>query len=178
VPRNFVLGIKINAADYVATDYDDEHKHNPTPPDALHHIRIITSWGLIDFIEISGGDYENPGTTPSIFVSRLVTIPRIYDNSQITSPSTFLYIFPPSCANTLLPTSVPNLPSAAHPSHRRPPHPRAALHRLLLQACPPPGHRAGLCALPPPAETTEAARRRRQSFRKGNTGYARVGCSV
>lgn len=61
VPRNFVLGIKINAADYVATVCDDTHKDNLNPPDdALHHIRVIASWGLIDFIEISGGDYEKP----------------------------------------------------------------------------------------------------------------------
>jgi 2,4-dienoyl-CoA reductase-like NADH-dependent reductase (Old Yellow Enzyme family) len=59
VPSNFVLGIKINAADYVTTEFDDQ---NPALHDALHHIRIIASWGLIDFIEISGGDYENPGT--------------------------------------------------------------------------------------------------------------------
>lgn len=61
VPRNFILGIKINAVDYVITDNDGNHNDNPASHDALHDIRAIASWGLIDFIEISGGDYEKPG---------------------------------------------------------------------------------------------------------------------
>ena len=74
VPSNFVLGIKINAADYVTTACDDKHKQDSIPPDALHHIHDIASWGLVDFIEISGGDYEMPGTIlclPVIYVLAL-----------------------------------------------------------------------------------------------------------
>ncbi|KAK7039699.1 Nadph dehydrogenase [Favolaschia claudopus] len=48
VPDDFVLGLKINSA-----DYEGESR-------ALEHIRIIAEWGLVDFIEISGGDYEKP----------------------------------------------------------------------------------------------------------------------
>jgi hypothetical protein len=164
VPRNFVLGIKINAADYVATDCDVKHKHNPTPPDALHHIRVIASWGLIDFIEISGGDYEKPGTILSPFLYSMnlpsVTNDRVCDHSQITSPSALRYILPPSRASPFLPPSVPTFPSATHSPHRRPPHPRATLHCPLLQARPPPWYWARLCALPSPANSTEAARGR------------------
>ena len=72
VPSNFVLGIKINAVDYVATACDD--KHNSTPSDGLHHIRDIASWGLVDFIEISGGDYEMPGTILYLLVFYILTL--------------------------------------------------------------------------------------------------------
>ncbi|CAK5262097.1 unnamed protein product [Mycena citricolor] len=55
VPSDFVLGIKINSADYSS---------NETTL-VFEHFRTIASWGLFDFIEISGGDYENPG--PALF---------------------------------------------------------------------------------------------------------------
>ena len=74
VPRTFVLGIKINAADYVATDDDNSHKQKPTLPDALDHIRTIACWGLIDFIEISGGDYEKLGTIVSPLAFHVLTL--------------------------------------------------------------------------------------------------------
>ncbi|KAJ7255806.1 hypothetical protein B0H12DRAFT_1016224 [Mycena haematopus] len=54
VPSNFILGLKINSADY-AESYGD----GDTSP-ALDHICTIASWELVDFIEISGGDYEKP----------------------------------------------------------------------------------------------------------------------
>lgn len=56
VPKDFVLGVKLNSADFVdrkAVDTSDEK--------VLKHIRNIVSWGLIDFLEITGGDYESPG---------------------------------------------------------------------------------------------------------------------
>jgi 2,4-dienoyl-CoA reductase-like NADH-dependent reductase (Old Yellow Enzyme family) len=53
-PPDFVLGIKLNAADYTSGGGDSEER-------ALEHLRIITTWKMVDFIEISGGDYENPG---------------------------------------------------------------------------------------------------------------------
>jgi len=53
IPPDFVLGIKLNAADYA--DGED------TRTRALDHLREIVSWGAVDFIEVSGGDYENPG---------------------------------------------------------------------------------------------------------------------
>jgi hypothetical protein len=60
VPNDFVLGIKINSADYVdrgsdlPADADGEKR-------ATEHIRTIASWRCVDFIEVSGGNYENPG---------------------------------------------------------------------------------------------------------------------
>ena len=59
VPREFIVGVKINSGDYVdsATDVEareDEEKR------AMSIVRTLLSWSEIDFIEISGGDYENP----------------------------------------------------------------------------------------------------------------------
>lgn len=53
VPSEFALGVKLNAGDYVGGKLGDD--------DARNHLLEIASWGLIDWIEISGGDYENPG---------------------------------------------------------------------------------------------------------------------
>jgi 2,4-dienoyl-CoA reductase-like NADH-dependent reductase (Old Yellow Enzyme family) len=55
VTRDFILGLKINAADYA--DSNTAGKVSP----ALDHVRTIAGWGSVDFIEISGGDYEKPG---------------------------------------------------------------------------------------------------------------------
>ncbi|KAJ6577767.1 hypothetical protein B0H19DRAFT_1121306 [Mycena capillaripes] len=54
VPSDFILGLKINAADYA-----DSNAAGEVSP-ALDHVRTIASWGSVDFIEISGGDYEKP----------------------------------------------------------------------------------------------------------------------
>ena len=59
VPSEFILGLKINAGDYAISKDDSE----ASP--ALDHVRTIASWGLVDFIEISGGDYEAPGKLPA-----------------------------------------------------------------------------------------------------------------
>lgn len=60
VPEDFVIGIKLNAADYVhrspGSDGDDEAR-------VLGHVKEIAGWETVDFIEISGGSYENPGTS-------------------------------------------------------------------------------------------------------------------
>ncbi|KAJ6524319.1 hypothetical protein B0H19DRAFT_1042921 [Mycena capillaripes] len=69
VPSNFVLGIKINSADY-AESYTAGHV-SASP--VLDHILTIASWGSVDFIEISGGDYEKPDfmmNDPSSVTSR------------------------------------------------------------------------------------------------------------
>ncbi|CAK5261978.1 unnamed protein product [Mycena citricolor] len=63
VPSDFVLGIKINSADYSS---------NETTL-VFEHFRTIASWGLFDFIEISGGDYENPDFITSRLSSRQAT---------------------------------------------------------------------------------------------------------
>ncbi|KAJ7021686.1 hypothetical protein C8F04DRAFT_1013071 [Mycena alexandri] len=51
VPSDFILGLKLNAADY--TDSGEVTR-------ALDHVRTIAEWKMVDFIEISGGDYEKP----------------------------------------------------------------------------------------------------------------------
>jgi len=59
-PPEFVIGIKLNAADYTnsATSPDvslTEHEQR-----AMQHLLTIARWATIDFVEISGGDYETP----------------------------------------------------------------------------------------------------------------------
>lgn len=59
VPRDHVLGLKLNATDYVQGGLTEE--------DALEQVRAIAGLrtddqkASVDFIEISGGDYESPG---------------------------------------------------------------------------------------------------------------------
>lgn len=50
--RQFVVGIKLNSADYVHGGLTEE--------DALQNIRWLAEMGTVDFAEISGGNYENP----------------------------------------------------------------------------------------------------------------------
>jgi 2,4-dienoyl-CoA reductase-like NADH-dependent reductase (Old Yellow Enzyme family) len=64
LPRPFVLGIKLNSSDHVgAGSLHDAQAEKEAEDRALGHVVDIARWGMIDFIEISGGDYENPGTT-------------------------------------------------------------------------------------------------------------------
>ncbi|KAI0349861.1 FMN-linked oxidoreductase [Trametes cingulata] len=54
VPEDFVVAVKLNSADYArGTAVLQEQR-------ALDHVKEIGSWGLVDFIEVSGGDYEDP----------------------------------------------------------------------------------------------------------------------
>ncbi|KAI5123256.1 hypothetical protein M0805_001345 [Coniferiporia weirii] len=56
VPRHFVVGIKLNSADYVSGGMLES--------EGRAHLAAIASWEWdgagVDFIEISGGDYEAP----------------------------------------------------------------------------------------------------------------------
>lgn len=64
LPRPFVLGIKLNSSDHVgAGSLHDAQAEKEAEDRALGHVVDIARWGMIDFIEISGGDYENPGTS-------------------------------------------------------------------------------------------------------------------
>jgi 2,4-dienoyl-CoA reductase-like NADH-dependent reductase (Old Yellow Enzyme family) len=47
------LALKLNAADYV--------QGGMTEAQSLEHLTEIAQWQLFDIIEVSGGDYENPG---------------------------------------------------------------------------------------------------------------------
>ena len=74
VPQKFVVGIKLNAADYVQSgdsvvdDATDEER-------VLGHIREIASWAMVDFIEISGGNYEDPGENAVASLIYIFTLP-------------------------------------------------------------------------------------------------------
>ncbi|KAF9459660.1 hypothetical protein BDZ94DRAFT_1199167 [Collybia nuda] len=61
VPPGFVLGVKINAADYAESDEGaSSNAASEQETRALNHVSTIASWGFVDFVEISGGDYEKP----------------------------------------------------------------------------------------------------------------------
>jgi 2,4-dienoyl-CoA reductase-like NADH-dependent reductase (Old Yellow Enzyme family) len=72
-PDGFIFGIKLSAADYVepASHATTDSKHNAQEDRALGHVTELASWGIIDFIEVSGGDYENPGKTQFSLTSTL-----------------------------------------------------------------------------------------------------------
>ncbi|KAH9932990.1 uncharacterized protein B0H18DRAFT_870886 [Fomitopsis serialis] len=64
IPDEFILGIKLNAADYVDHGGSDrappvDSNHNEENQ-ALEHVRQIAEWEMLDFMEVSGGDYEDP----------------------------------------------------------------------------------------------------------------------
>ncbi|KZT70023.1 FMN-linked oxidoreductase [Daedalea quercina L-15889] len=58
ISSNFVLGVKLNAADYV--DCRSGGQPAEQQNQALQHVCEIARWGMLDFIEVSGGDYEDP----------------------------------------------------------------------------------------------------------------------
>ena len=59
-----MLGIKLSSSDYVgAGSLYDARAEEEAKSRALTHVVDISRWDMVDFIEISGGDYENPGAT-------------------------------------------------------------------------------------------------------------------
>ncbi|KAI0000881.1 hypothetical protein BJV77DRAFT_1057813 [Russula vinacea] len=64
LPRPFVLGVKLNSSDYVsAGSVHDPRAEEEAEDRAVAHVVDVARWDMIDFIEVSGGDYENPCTT-------------------------------------------------------------------------------------------------------------------
>jgi len=62
LPRPFVLGVKLSSSDYVgAGSVPNPQAEEEAEDRAVAHVVDVASWDMIDFIEISGGDYENPG---------------------------------------------------------------------------------------------------------------------
>jgi hypothetical protein len=46
---------------------------------ALEHVRTMAGWQMIDFIEISGGDYETPGMSINLTDSRAsIALPHCF----------------------------------------------------------------------------------------------------
>ncbi|KAE8269332.1 hypothetical protein A4X09_0g3018 [Tilletia walkeri] len=52
VPESFIIGVKLNSSDYIAGGLTED--------DALENVRMLSAHGGVDFVEISGGNYENP----------------------------------------------------------------------------------------------------------------------
>ncbi|KAL4071441.1 hypothetical protein V8B97DRAFT_2045209 [Scleroderma yunnanense] len=72
MPPDFVLGIKINSADNIqAGECHSDGRFQSEMKCVLDHVCLIADWGTVDFIEISGGDYESPD-----FMSVETTTPR------------------------------------------------------------------------------------------------------
>ncbi|CAO1618078.1 unnamed protein product [Sympodiomycopsis kandeliae] len=57
--ESFVVGIKLNSADYVHGGLTED--------DALQNVEWLAKMGTVDFVEISGGNYENPSFLTSGF---------------------------------------------------------------------------------------------------------------
>jgi len=61
LPRPFVLGVKLNSSDYVGSGSTPDPRAEEEAEDrVVAHLVQVASWDMLDFIEISGGDYENP----------------------------------------------------------------------------------------------------------------------
>ncbi|KDR83598.1 hypothetical protein GALMADRAFT_235865 [Galerina marginata CBS 339.88] len=58
--KDFAICIKLNAADYSFAKATMSESLSQGERRALDHLLTIASWGLVDVIEISGGDYEKP----------------------------------------------------------------------------------------------------------------------
>ena len=75
VPEDFVLGVKLDSADYARDTAEPQESR------ALDHVREIGSWQLVDFIEVSGGDYEDPRksyATPLLHAMKLILLGRVH----------------------------------------------------------------------------------------------------
>ncbi|KAL1746012.1 hypothetical protein HDZ31DRAFT_62575 [Schizophyllum fasciatum] len=57
---NFAIGVKIGAGDYSSARDTTNEALTPSERIAVTYVSEIASWGEVDFIEISGGDYEKP----------------------------------------------------------------------------------------------------------------------
>ncbi|PWY98479.1 FMN-linked oxidoreductase [Testicularia cyperi] len=61
VPHDFLVGVKLNSSDYVQGGLSED--------DALQNVKWLAEHGGVDFVEISGGNYENPSFVMSGFDS-------------------------------------------------------------------------------------------------------------
>ncbi|KAF7426181.1 hypothetical protein PC9H_008548 [Pleurotus ostreatus] len=78
-PPRFIVGIKLNAADYATSGSEDR---------ALEHVRELAASRLVDFIEISGGDYENPEFTSTSTSPRQALFTRFSREALLAVAST------------------------------------------------------------------------------------------
>ncbi|TFY70941.1 hypothetical protein EVG20_g2060 [Dentipellis fragilis] len=80
-PSKFAIGVKVSSADYVGAGSGQvsEAAARDAEKRALDHVIEIARWGLVDFIEISGGDYQNPEfmlTSRQAFFARFARLAR------------------------------------------------------------------------------------------------------
>lgn len=70
VPKTFVVGIKLNSGDFV--------HGGQTEDDALQNVQWLADMRAVDFVEISGGSYENASalTLTSVHGKRALRTPR------------------------------------------------------------------------------------------------------
>ncbi|KAF4564680.1 hypothetical protein EYR36_002618 [Pleurotus pulmonarius] len=78
-PPQFIVGIKLNAGDYATSGSEDC---------ALEHVRKLAASRLVDFIEISGGDYENPEFTSTSTSARQALFTRFSREALLAVAST------------------------------------------------------------------------------------------
>ena len=82
MPPTFMVGVKLNSGDYVHGGFSEEH--------GLEHVRAISSWNKIDFIEVSGGDYEDPRMLCSFLLMRTHNSCRVRSSNDPSSVLQFL----------------------------------------------------------------------------------------
>jgi 2,4-dienoyl-CoA reductase-like NADH-dependent reductase (Old Yellow Enzyme family) len=85
LPRPFVLGVKLSSSDYIgAGSAHDPRAEEEAEDRAVAHVVEVARWDMIDFVEVSGGDYENPGMT-SVHNSVRSSFAKNVDTSSIPS---------------------------------------------------------------------------------------------
>jgi len=89
LPRPFVLGVKLNSSDYVGSGSTPDPRAEEEAEDrVIAHLVQVARWDMLDFIEISGGDYENPtflSTGRQAFYARFARKARSAIHAQSSS---------------------------------------------------------------------------------------------
>ncbi|SGY50389.1 BQ5605_C001g00880 [Microbotryum silenes-dioicae] len=101
----FALGIKLNSSDYV--------KGGLTEEDALDHVRWIAEHGGVDFIEISGGTYENPAMLGDKAPDELVGKGQAKPKKSTSNREAFFLSFAQKARELLLSLPQESLPTPA-----------------------------------------------------------------
>ena len=72
--KKFVVGIKLNSADW-QTGRGGNAEETDSTEEVLRQIELFVQWG-VDFVEVSGGSYEDPQVSFSSSWSSLLTVER------------------------------------------------------------------------------------------------------
>lgn len=164
VPKEFILSIKLSAADYRGTNSSTSTFISEGESRTLEHILAMAQWGGVDIIEISGGDYEKPGNLNANKLMQLVVkmfLPfRFYGfrNYSLKIPSTSIFrsFFSSSTSSSRITPSNSYLATdTPYPSNRRPSNTWTSPNGSKLKACPSPGDRKRFCTLSKPAVYTQ-----------------------